>query len=255
MNFLNLGGAAATGYGRGTVSGFRHGPALADRSAPLPRVLPPLPTPPPRPSLTQVLGAVWTHFRLALARRGMSSGKLLRTAGMTTLLLAGWHWAYPWAAFSWHQAAGQAAENNGSEQDAIGEYAQMIALQSHNPEGYARRARACYIAFQYGQAIADETQVLRLTSNPQERAISRMWRGYDYDLSGDHARGIADFTASLAISPTIPDTEGQTADASDKTPDAHKGRLWAYWRSKQYALAARDCDALIAADPATRAAT
>lgn len=164
------------------------------------------------------------------------------------LVLAGGHWAFPSTYAAFHMAAGRADDNQGDEQAAIGEYTQVIALQPRTAEGYVRRARACYTAFQYGQAIADETQVQRLTDDPQVRADSLMWRGYDYDLSGDHARGITDFTASLAINPRVPDTYVQTADASDKTPDAHKGRLWAYWRSKQYGLAARDCDALIAAD-------
>lgn len=252
MNFLNFSGAAARSDARGAVSPFRHGPAIADRPIqPLPDIVPPLSTPPsrpPRPSLTQVLGEAWAHCHFMLAQRGLSCKKLMQTAGVASLLLVGGHWAYPSAAFDWHRTAAQSDENRGDEQDAIGEYTQMIALQPRNPEGYIHRALAYYTAFQYGQAIADETQVERLSTSPQERAKSLMWRGYDYDLSGDHAHGIADFTASLALDPTIPDTYAHTADASDKTPDAHKGRLWAYWRSKQYALAAQDCDALIATD-------
>lgn len=251
MNFLNF-SAAARGDGRGAVSAFRDGPAIADRPIqPLPDILQPLPTPPPRPprpSLTQILGGAWSRCHLLLAQRGLSRKQLFWTAGTAALLLMGAHLAYPWAAFTSHRTAAQSDENRGDEQDAIGEYTQMIALQPRNPEGYIHRALAYYTAFQYQQAIADETQVQRLTTNPQQRAKSLMWRGYDYDLSGDHTRGITDFTASLAISPTIHDTYAQTADANDKTPDAHKGRLWAYWRSKQYALAVRDCDALIAAD-------
>jgi len=252
MNFLNFGGTTARSNRRGAVSAFRDGPAIADRPIqPLPDILPPLPTPPPRPprpSLTQILGEAWARGCFVLAQRGGSRKKLLRVVGVAAILLMGAHWVYPWAAFTLHSTAAQSDENRGDEQDAIGEYTQMIALQPRKPEGYIHRALAYYTVFQYGQAIADETQVQRLTTNPQQRAVSLMWRGYDYDLSGDHARGIADFTASLAISPTIPDTYAQTADASDKTPDAHKGRLWAYWRSKQNALAAKDGDALIAAD-------
>ena len=255
MNFLNFGGTTARSDGRGAVRTFRHGPVIANRPAPPPFTPPTLPSPPPRPprpSLHQIVAEfftqVWARCRRVLARRYLPNRKLLGTAGATALLLAGAHWAYPSVAFTSHRAAAQSDENRGDEQDAIGEYTQMIALQPRNPEGYVHRALAYYTAFQYQQAIADETQVQRLTKDPQERAKSLMWRGYDYDLSGDHARGIADFTSSLAINPRIPDTYAQTADASDKTPDAHKGRLWAYWRSKQYGLAARDCDALIAAD-------
>jgi tetratricopeptide (TPR) repeat protein len=256
MDFLNFGGATARSDGRGAVSTFRHGPAVVDRPVPpqldIPTISPTPPPRPPRPSLDQIVAEiftqVWARFRLVLAQRGLSSKKLLWMAGATALLMIGAHWAYPSVAFTSHRTAAQSDENRGDEQDAIGEYTQMIALQPRNPEGYIHRALAYYTAFQYGQAIADETQVQRLTTNPQQRAKSLMWRGYDYDLSGDHARGITDFTASLAISPRVPDTYAQTADASDKTPDAHKGRLWAYWRSKQYLLSARDCDALIAAD-------
>lgn len=207
MNFLNFGGlnfggTAARGDGRGAVSTFRHGPAVADRPAPPPLDIPtisPLPPPrPPRPSLTQIVAEIVTQVsaccRRALAQRGLSRRKLLGTAGATALLLAGAQWAYPSVAFSSHRTAAQFDENRGNEQDAIGEYTQMIALQPRNPEGYIRRALAYYTVFQYQQAIADETQVQRLTTNPQQRAVSLMWRGYDYDLSGDHARGIADFT-------------------------------------------------------------
>lgn len=229
MNFLNFGGTTARGDGRGAISTFRDGSVIADRPAPPPFTPPTLPSPPPRlprPSLDQsvaeIFTQVWARCRRVLARRGLPNRKLLGTAGATALLLAGAHWAYPWAAFASHRAAAQSDENRGDEQDALGEYTQMIALQPRNPEGYIHRALAYYTAFQYGQAIADETQVQRLTTNPQERAKSLMWRGYDHDLSGDHARGIADFTASLAVSPTIPDTYAQTADASDKTPDARR---------------------------------
>jgi len=251
MNPLNFGGGAERGNSRGAVSAFRHGPATLDRPVPSPRVAPPLPPPPPRPprpSLTQILVEVWGHCRHELTRRGLPNRKHLSSVGATVLVLAGGHWAFPSTCAAFHMAAGRADDNQGDEQAAIGEYTQVIALQPRTAEGYVRRARAYYTAFQYGQAIADETQVQRLTDDPQVRADSLMWRGYDYDLSGDHAWGITDFTASLAINARVPDTHVQTADASDKTPDAHKGRLWAYWRSKQYGLAARDCDALIAAD-------
>lgn len=239
------------------ISLFR-GRSRAD-STRIPAPIPPTPNAPwlppsrpPRPSLIQIIAEiisqVWARHGSVLAQRGLSSKKLLGAVGMTALLLGGIHLAYPSAAFASHQMAAQSDENQGDEQSAIGEYIQMIALQPHNPQGYIHRALAEYTAFQYRQAIEDEAQVQRLTKNPQERAMSLMWSGYNYDLLGDHARGIAAFTASLAINPRVSDTYLSTADASDKTPDAHKGRLWAYWRSKQYALAAKDCDALIAAD-------
>ncbi len=259
MSLPNLDGMTARTNGRGTASAFRHGPVVTDRPHHAPAHTPPtLPTPPPRPphpTLTQRLTEAWACCRHELTRRGLPNKKHLSTVGATALVLAGGHWAFPSTAAAFHTAAGRADDNQGDdnqgdERAAIGEYTQVIALQPRSAAGYVRRARACYAAFQYGQAIADETQAQRLTDDPQVRADSLMWRGYDYDLSGGHARGIADFTASLAINPRVPDTYAQTADASDKTPDAHKGRLWAYWRSKQYALAAKDCDALIAADGA-----
>lgn len=126
----------------------------------------------------------------------------------------------------------------------------LVRLAPENPEGYSFRAQAYWKLGQYRPAAANYRKLIELTPT-DNWGYPALWQNLAYteDYYGDHLQAIRDFTQAIALNPAIPDKPGSTADAEDDTGDSHKGRLWAYYHTKQYALAMQDCNALIAVHP------
>ena len=146
---------------------------------------------------------------------------------------------------------GDSDYNTGDFRGAVEEYTQMIAINPEDPEGYSARGQAYYQLNLNRRALADLTRALQLTPPSDAPALSKAYTylGYAFDAAGDHKAAIADFDRAITLVPTIPDRWGETANAEDGTPSAHKGRLWAYYHDGQYQRALAECNGLIAVDP------
>ena len=161
------------------------------------------------------------------------------------------HWFPNHRSYWNHNTRGNDDYAQGDWGGAVEEYTQMVQIDPNRVDGYALRGMAYYKMGQYRLAAADHRQAIALTpaSDPTDIATSYQNLAYSEDYYGDHRQAIRDFTEAIRLDPSIPDKPGWTADADDNTGDSHKGRMWAYYATHQYALALKDCDALIARHP------
>lgn len=145
-----------------------------------------------------------------------------------------------------HNQRGNAAYSRGDYPGAVAEYSQMVRMRPQKQDGYDLRGMAYYREEQYRLSAQDYRTAIRLSA---PEAISWSNLAYAEDAYGDHRQAVRDFSRSLALDPVIRDRPGWTADAHDGTPNAVKGRMWAFFESGQYPLALKDCNALIAVHP------
>ncbi|MGI4792130.1 MAG: tetratricopeptide repeat protein [Janthinobacterium lividum] len=152
--------------------------------------------------------------------------------------------------YSNHLQQARQALWRGDLNETLAQGNQMVELEPKNAAGYDFRAQAYYAQGNWRPAAANWRRVIALTPD-SEWGYAGMWQnlGCAEDYYGDHAQAIRDFTESIRLDPSIPDTPGRTADVEDGTGDAHKNRMWAYYHSGQYALAMQDCNTLIAVHP------
>jgi tetratricopeptide (TPR) repeat protein len=176
---------------------------------------------------------------------------LAKAAASLALLTVGGPWVWGQLSYAYHDQQGDQDLSERDYRGAVAEFDQMIRLRPHDPNGYNGRGWAYYQTDQYGAAIADHARALELTppTDTEARAKDYQNLGYDIDWAGGHDAAIPYFAEAIALDPSIPDTTDDTADAHDATSDSRKGRLWAYFHGGHYALALKDCQALIAVDP------
>ncbi len=180
---------------------------------------------------------------------GRPVGRLLRAA-----LGAGCLFAFVWlcghavnhSGYWDHNQRGNNAYSRGDYPGAVAEYSQMVRMRPQKVDGYDLRGMAYYREEQYRLSAQDYRTGIRLSA-PEATSWSNL--AYAEDAYGDHRQAIRDFSQSLALNPAIRDRPGSTADAHDGTPNAVKGRMWAYFEDGQYPLALKDCNALIAVHP------
>ena len=145
-----------------------------------------------------------------------------------------------------HNMRGNADYHRGDYAAAASEYGQMIQINPQRQDGYALQGMAYQKIEQYRLAAQDYRTAMTLTS-PDPILYRNL--GYVENGYGDPQQAIRDFNAALTLDPTIPDQPTETADAHDGTQGSVKGRMWGYFDSGQYALALKDCNALIAVHP------
>lgn len=145
-----------------------------------------------------------------------------------------------------HNRRGNDAYSLGDYPGAVAEYSQMVRMRPQKQDGYCLRGMAYYREQQYRLSAQDYR-----TAIPMFAPDATVWSNLAYaeDAYGDHRQAARDFSQSLSLNPAIRDKPGWTADAQDGTPNAVKGRMWAYFEDGQYPLALKDCNALIAVHP------
>lgn len=145
-----------------------------------------------------------------------------------------------------HNQRGNTAYSQGDYPVAVAEYSQMVRMRPQKEDGYDLRGMAYYREQQYRLSAQDYRTALGLSAS-----AATTWSNLAYaeDAYGDHHQAVYDFSRSLALNPAIRDRPDSTADAHDGTPNAVKGRMWAYFEDGQYSLALKDCNALIAVHP------
>ena len=96
------------------------------------------------------------------------------------------------------QSQGIAAHNKDSYSQAIADYSQVIRLTPNDATAYYNRGLAYYNKGDYDQAIADYDYAIRL--NPND-AIAYYNRGLAYYSKGDYDHAIADYNHAIRLNP------------------------------------------------------
>jgi len=219
----------------GAISTLQPGSARPSTSQP-----PPLLSPPPRTPQTPRLNP----FPARLIRQTVAAVFLIALFGSAI------YWMSHPSGYNSHYQQARQAFWRGDWNGVVAQGDQMVRLGPNDPDGYSFRAQAYWELEQWGLAAANYRKVIALTPT-DNWGYPILWQNLAYteDYYGDHRQAIRDFTQAITLSPTIPDRQGWTADIEDSAGDAHKGRLWAYYHNRQYALALQDCNTLIAVHP------
>lgn len=131
---------------------------------------------------------------------------------------------------------------------AIADYTEVIRLSPEFPSGFGQRGNAWFSKQDYDHAIADYTEAIRLSAQYGADAAkyavpSLVRRGAAWHAKHDYDRAIADYTEAIRLSPQF------GADAAE-TAMAGLGRRGDAWREKtDYDRAFADYNEVLRLDP------
>lgn len=117
--------------------------------------------------------------------------------------------------------------------EAMAQASKTVAMDSRNPQVLARMVDVAHLAQDFGTAVEWLRGLEKLS--PADGLVKRLI-ARDLHLLGRHAESVAAWGTALAI------------DAADR--EALMGRMQAAFAQKDTARALRDCEALLALDPA-----